>query len=121
MIITSPNSGDINVDDNKLSPIIIWGNGIGKGILTSATTGRAGIVANMDIGPTIMSFLKAPMDNMSGSQIKSIRKNDINLKDIIEYSQQINTTSKVRYNTLYYYGIFSMIILSLAIIFLLQK
>ncbi|OZV12711.1 hypothetical protein CIW83_07370 [Tissierella sp. P1] len=121
LIITSPNSGDINVDDNKLSPIITWGNGIGKGILTSATTERAGIVANIDIGPTIMSFLKAPMDNMSGSQIKSIRKNDINLKDIIEYSQQINTTSKVRYNTLYYYGIFSMIILSLAIIFLIAK
>lgn len=120
LIITSPNSGDIDVDDNKLSPIIFWGKGIEKGILVSSTTEREGIVANIDIGPSIMSFFEAPMDNMSGSPIKFIEK-DLSLGDIIVFSQQINTTSKVRFRTLYYYGIFSMIVFALAIVLLLGR
>lgn len=120
LIITSPNSGDANVDDNKLSPIILWGKGIEEGQLISKTTNREGVVANIDIGPTIMNFLGASMDNMSGSPISSINKN-ISLEEIIKQNQQINLTSKVRFSTLYYYGAFSMLIIGLAIIFLIAK
>lgn len=120
LIITSPNNGDKKIDDNKLSPIVLWGKEIEKGTLISKTTNREGLVTNIDIGPTIMNFLGADTNNMSGSRINSISKN-ISLEDIIKYSQQINTISKVRYNTLYLYGIFSIIILILSIIFLSAK
>lgn len=120
LIITSPNSGDPKIDNNKLAPIILWGNGIRRGTLSSNTTNKEGIVTNLDIGPTIMKFLEGATDNMSGNSIVTIEKN-INLDDIIIQSQQINTTSKVRYYTLYNYGIISIIILSLPIILLLFK
>lgn len=120
LIITSPNSGEPKVNENKLAPIILWGGGVVKGTLSSSTTNKESIVTNLDIGPTIMKFLGGTTDNMSGSSIVTIEKN-INLDDIIIQSKQINTTSKVRYYTLYNYGIVSMIILSLPIILLLVK
>lgn len=116
LIFTSPNGGDIN----KLSPLILWGKDVEHGILTSSTTKREGIVSNLDIGPTVMKFLEAPNDFMAGNPIKALKK-DINLQEVIKQNQQIDITSKVRYNTLYYYGILSMIIFSLGIFFLLQK
>lgn len=120
LIITSPNSGDANFEGSRLSPIILWGSGIEEGILISSTTERESIVANIDIGPTIMKFLGAPMDNMSGSPMESIRKN-ISIENIEEHNQQINTVSRVRFNTLYYYGIFSIVVMALAGSLLLGK
>ncbi len=116
LIFTSPNGGDIN----KLSPLILWGKDVEHGILTSSTTKREGIVSNLDIGPTVMKFLEAPNDFMAGNPIKALKK-DINLQEVIKQNQQINITSKVRYNTLYYYGILSMIIFSLGIFFFIAK
>lgn len=116
LIFTSPNGGDTN----KLSPLILWGKDVEHGILTSSTTKREGIVSNLDIGPTVMKFLEAPNDFMAGNPIKAIKK-DINLQEVIKQNQQINITSKVRYNTLYYYGILSMIIFSLGIFFFIAK
>lgn len=115
LIITSPNSGEPKVNDNKLAPIILWGNGVTKGTLSSSTTNKENIVTNLDIGPTILKFLGGPLDNMSGSPIVTTEKN-ISLDDITIQSKQINTTSKVRYYSLYNYGIISIIILSLPII-----
>lgn len=116
LIFTSPNGGDIN----KLSPLILWGKDVEHGILTSSTTKREGIVSNLDIGPTVMKFLEAPNDFMAGNPIKALKK-DINLQEVIKQNQQIDITSKVRYNTLYYYGILSMIIFSLGIFFFIAK
>lgn len=112
LIIISPNSGDIYANGSRLSPLVLWGNNIENGVLTSSTTEREGVVANLDIGPTIMKFLDAPMDNMAGTPIESIKKH-ITLGDIEENSEQINTASKSRFSTLYYYSIFSMIVVAL--------
>jgi len=55
-----------------LTPLIISGNNIKKGLVISDTTKRPGIVANIDIAPTILSFfdLKVPYP-MLGKAIKS--------------------------------------------------
>lgn len=120
LIITSPNSGDVNVNNSKLSPIIIWGKSIEKGILTSSTTNRNMVVSNLDIGPTIMGFFESPMDNMSGNPMKVVKKN-IQLTDLIKENQRINIASIVRHNTLYVYGIYSVIVLLMSIILLLTQ
>lgn len=120
LIITSPNSGDTYISDSKLSPIIIWGKSFNKGTLSSASTHRNMIVSNVDLGSTVMDFFDSSMDNMSGNPIKNI-ENNISLVDIINENQRINITSRVRYNTLYFYGIFSMILLLIATILLLAR
>lgn len=120
LIITSPNSGDPNIDDSKLTPIILWGKDVKKGVLTSATTNRHLLVTNIDIGPTIMDFFQGPKGNMSGNSIEFIEE-DIDISKVKAINDQINTTSKVRYNSLYYYGFFSIIILAIFIIQIITR
>ncbi|NLV88509.1 MAG: hypothetical protein GX021_03995 [Tissierellia bacterium] len=120
LIITSPNSGDPNIDDSKLTPIILWGKDVKKGVLTSATTNRHLLVTNIDIGPTIMDFFQGPKENMSGNSIEFIEE-DIDISKVKAINDQINTTSKVRYNSLYYYGFFSIIILAIFIIQIITR
>lgn len=57
LMVLSPNSGEEKIDGNRLSPIIIWGRDVKRGILISNTTRRMGIIANLDISPTIVNFL----------------------------------------------------------------
>ena len=115
LMILSPNSGEERIDDNKLSPIILWGKDIKKGITTSSTTNREGIVSNLDIAPTVTSFFNISSENMSGNPIKSIEKNEA-LNYIKSISGRINTTSKVRSKTLLIYGIISIIIMMMTVL-----
>lgn len=120
LLVTSPNSSDLNIDNSKLTPIIIWGKDIKNGILTSATTKKQLLVANIDIGPTIMDFFNAPKDNMSGASIEIIEKK-VDLYELKAINNQINITSKVRYNSLYYYGFFSIMILGVFILQIISR
>lgn len=47
---------------DMLTPIAAWGAGIAPGLLTSPSTRRAGVVANVDLAPSILAFfdLAAP-------------------------------------------------------------
>jgi hypothetical protein len=44
-----------------LAPIVVRGQGFGPGLVTSATTRRAGLVANIDLAPTMLQHLEAPL------------------------------------------------------------
>lgn len=57
LLILSPTPSAKNQQaENTFTPIILAGAGINKGLLTSDTTHRPGLVANIDIGPTILNF-----------------------------------------------------------------
>ena len=58
LILLSPSpTREQNRLRNLMVPVILWGKGVEPGVLTSATTRREGIVANLDILPTILSSL----------------------------------------------------------------
>lgn len=114
LIVLSPNSGEDRVGGSKISPIILWGNNIEKGTISSCTTNRDGIISNLDIAPTIASFLNVSTENMSGNPIKSLER-DKALNYINSINGRINTTSKVRTRTLLIYGIISIIIMLIII------
>jgi len=40
-----------------LTPIAAWGEGVSRGLLTSPSTRRAGVVANVDLAPSVLEFL----------------------------------------------------------------
>ncbi len=120
LIITSPNQGDSNIDNSRLSPIIITGDKMGRGSLISSTTKRENIVSNIDLAPTIIDFFEAPKNNLSGKVI-NLKNERSELDKIIKINDQINTTSKARYNNLFYYGLISMIAISLVSILKLVK
>ena len=120
LMMMSPNEGDYNIDNSKLSPLIVAGKSIKPGTLISSTTNRENIVSNLDIGPTIMDFLGSTKNNMSGNVLRNIEKEN-NLENIIKENQRINTISKVRYRTLFYYVIFSIIFLVIPTILVMFK
>ena len=120
LIIISPNSSDERIDESKLSPIVLWGKDVNKGIITSSTTNRKGIVANLDIGPTITDFLNITMIKKSGNVIDWLDED--NAYDfVVNMNSRINITSKVRSKTLTTYGIFSVIVMLLVLITLSLK
>lgn len=120
LIIISPNSGEDRVDNSKLSPLILWGEGIKTGILSSPTTKREGVVANIDIGPTVLDYLGCPKENMSGNGIKTIEmKNGF---ENIRYTQnRINVVSNSRFNILAVYCVIIIIGLILSTLLLTFK
>lgn len=47
-------------EGNELASLLIIGGGFGRGLLKSATTRQAGVVANVDLALTITTLLDAP-------------------------------------------------------------
>lgn len=119
-IILSPNSGEERIQNSKLSPVIIWGHNVPKGILTSSTTRRDGVVTNIDIAPTISNFLNTSRDNMSGNIIEC-KKSIENLQFILNSNGRIDIVSKSRFYLLNIYSILSIIVMLFVTIVLALK
>lgn len=120
LIIISPNSPEERLDTSLLSPLIIWGGKEYKGILTSDTTRRQGIVTNLDVAPTITNFLKAEKNNFIGHVIKAINEKD-NFSFINELNNRTNITSKLRSPYLKLYSILIILIIILGTITVYTK
>lgn len=116
LIITSPNATDTIIDKNKLSPILFYGKGIPKGELLSSTTNRNGIIANIDLAPTILNLLGIDSTGSVGKIISFDDKIDKSIEEKIIEKNKIYTVSSVRYKSLLYYGICSIIILVLVLL-----
>ena len=120
LIILSPNGGDQRVDKSKLSPLILWGDGVNNGICTSATTKRDGVAANIDIGPTVLDYLGVSKTNMSGNPLTFVEKEN-SFNYINRNQNRINIVSNTRFNILTIYSIIIIIGLLLITIFLSLK
>lgn len=119
-IITSPNSGEDRVDNSKLSPIILWGDNISKSILYSPTTKRDSVVTNIDIAPSIASFLGTSTEYMSGNTL-TYKENNDNFNLISTSNSRINIISKSRFYILSTYSILSIIVILFAMLVLATK
>ncbi|CEH35317.1 hypothetical protein [Romboutsia lituseburensis] len=80
----------------RLSPIIKF-NGEGKGVLSSATTRREGVVANLDVGADILNTFGLKNEAMVGKEYNLISKND-NIKFVSDEYEKIVSVSKIRPN-----------------------
>lgn len=62
----------IRSDLEQMTPVIIYGPGFSSGGLVSGTTRRDGLVATIDIGPTVLNALGIELDSgMSGSPMRT--------------------------------------------------
>ena len=118
LIILSPNMTDENIENSKLSPLIIWGEGINRGILTSPTTRRYGVVTNLDIAPTITDYLDSPSDYFLGQKI-TYKKSDDNFDKVVKLKNKINITSRIRPVVLKGFSSLVFIVISIYIIILI--
>lgn len=72
-IVLSPGPpADASERGNNLTPVIVAGRGFERGLLTSRTTRRDGLVSNVDFLPTVLEFFGAQAPNCaSGAPITS--------------------------------------------------
>lgn len=73
LIVAVPTpSREMRDKKNYLTPMIVTGPGYSKGVLGSPTTRRHGIVANVDIAPTILDYFNAEVPiEMSGRPVET--------------------------------------------------
>lgn len=120
MIVTPYPSDYAAAAGERLTPVIIYDGGTNQGLLWSSTTRRAGIIGNVDIGPTILSYFHIEPSNMVGRSLTSIPQE--NAIDYIHYlNKRVVNTSLQRYRVLYSFAIFQMIASVLALLAIVFK
>jgi len=122
LIIVSPFPSDASYEaGDRLTPIIFYeGKEAGRGILTSDTTRRRGIVGNVDIAPTILENFNIAAKNTTGRRITSIPMED-NLNYIQELNKKTVNTSVIRYRILYSFAVYQMLVAVLALLVIVYR
>ena len=79
LILLSPNSRLFSdLQEEKLTPIVIKGPGFGSGALISPSTHRAGVVTISDIAPTVMALFDAePIEPVFGRPIAFMAQRNV--------------------------------------------
>jgi hypothetical protein len=73
LIVCAPGSSLSGDPRDRSAPILMWGDGIAPGSLTSASTRRSGLAVNTDLLPTVAARLGLPVPaGMVGRPISSI-------------------------------------------------
>lgn len=97
----------------RLSPVVKL-DGEGKGLLTSATTRREGIIGNVDIAVDILSDYGLSSENMVGRELENINMDD-NAKFIKSEYSKIVSISNVRSNIIHFFINYTLIVIGLII------
>ncbi|MDR5658104.1 hypothetical protein RH915_01245 [Serpentinicella sp. ANB-PHB4] len=118
MILSPYPSNVYSEQGDRLTPILYFGQENVAGLLTSNTTRRKGIVGNIDVAPTVLQHFNIDFKQMTGSPITSIK--EINQVDyILGLNEKTVFVSTNRYNVLYSYATFHIIVAMLAILVIL--
>lgn len=126
LIITVPYPSDLAASrGERLTPLIIYegkygGEDRGGQLLYSQTTRRQGLVANLDIGPTILAYFNLTSDKMTGRPIQALDQED-NLAYVNKLNKTIVNTSNQRYRVLYSFAIYEILVSLLALVLISLK
>jgi len=75
--------------EDRLTPIVVAGAGITPGLLTSATTRTHGLVANIDIAPTLLQWLHVPTPPSIAGHPMTFAKSLNPLASVLRLDQQV--------------------------------
>ncbi|MDD3839941.1 MAG: hypothetical protein PHP06_05135 [Clostridia bacterium] len=113
LIITTPfYSLDNNIKGDKLTPLIIYKRDIKPGVITSNTTRRKGIVANIDIAPSILKEFDIDNHGMTGDNIYNIELEE-NIQHINNLNNKTVATAKIRTHILKGYALYQIILIAM--------
>ncbi|SES72048.1 hypothetical protein SAMN05660297_00382 [Natronincola peptidivorans] len=116
VIIATPYPSDAAaLKGERLTPIIIYNGGLDRGLLWSSTTRRTGIIGNVDIAPTILSYFQLTPLNMIGRKMISVESKD-SMEVIHQLNKRVVNTSVQRYRVLYSFAVFQMLASALALL-----
>ncbi len=98
LVSPTPSSAALKTG-NTLTPLLFWGKGMKPGFLTSPTTRHPGLVANLDLAPTILQFFGVNIPAyVSGRPITCTATG--NLEALLRINQRLVRTSLFRRQTI---------------------
>jgi hypothetical protein len=103
----------------RLTPLIVFGGGFTRGLLTSGTTRREGIVGSMDIAPTVLKHFGIEPEGLTGRPLRFVPEAD-NLSRIMQIGKRTVNTSSFRYPMLYNYAVFVIFVVLLGLLIILH-
>lgn len=96
MIITpNPHREMVSEKNFGLTPVIIYDPDQSEGLLTSPTTRRSGLITNLDIMPTIFSYLEAEYTPTLSTGVEIIKSENNSIKKL---DQDLNLYKNLRAN-----------------------
>ncbi len=120
MLVTPFANQEDRSEGYELTPIVMYGDGIEKGLLTSDTTRREGFVGNVDIAPTILNYLGIEKENMVGQPIHVIPMEDY-LDTLLAANEFAAANSNNRLPVLTIFVIYQILLLIIALFIVLFK
>jgi hypothetical protein len=73
LMIVSPNPSVSDYKDQRqLTPVLLWGSGVPRGVLQSRTTHVYGVISNTDIAPSIAAIMGAELPRHSSGAVIGI-------------------------------------------------
>lgn len=102
MILLSPSiSGE--KASSMLAPVVIKGNGYSPGLLTSGTTNWNGLVANIDLLPTLINLAKIPVNHEFSGRVARSIPSENHLKKLSGLNYKINKINNSQRSLLDWY------------------
>jgi len=111
LLVLSPTAQlEERLNGDFFTPIVAAGKGMGKGRVTSGSTRRAGIVTNLDVMPTVLSFFGIDVPKgAGGSQIETTTSGSQG--QLLDISSQIGWTTRARWPVMVTYFVLYLILL----------
>lgn len=116
LAVPSP-SLEMRQERNYLTPVVVVGPGYSSGVLSSPTTRRHGIVANIDVAPTVLNFygIEVPIETSGRPLVAEVQSDP--LEHLLALSDRLVVTFRlIRPPFLSAFVTFGTIVLLLAII-----
>ncbi len=117
LAVPYPSSEEI-AQGARLTPLIVYGGGFSKGLLSSGTTRREGIVAAIDIAPTVLGFFGIESGDLIGRPLRTVSEEE-NIEKVREIGLRTVNTSNFRYPILYNYAVFVILVVLLGLFIIL--
>ncbi|MDK2836786.1 MAG: hypothetical protein PWP21_1563 [Thermosediminibacterales bacterium] len=119
LIILSPYPSNEAIKiGERLTPVIYFTNDTPRGLLYSSTTRRKGIIANIDIAPTILKYFNIDYSEATGSEILTL-KNENNLNFIWNINKKATLNYNIRPIVIKAFILSEIVLLFIFIVFLL--
>lgn len=104
LLLISPSLSREGISNRSmLAPIVINGTGYSRGLLTSGTTNWEGLVANIDILPTLVNMAGLPAKNVFTGRAIRLLAIDDHLQKLLELNVKINKINSSQRSLLDWY------------------
>lgn len=82
LLVLSPCSRSFTeISEERLAPILVFGSAMGRGILSSPSTRRPGVVTLSDVAASVLAFFGVePTMSITGRPIRSVQSDDVKQK-----------------------------------------